>query len=54
MIYTIIKHSKREALHNVIQNSIHNKREELPSDIHHDKTQKKEALHKDIQNIIHN
>ena len=39
VIYTMIKRNKRKALHKDIQNVIHNKREELPSDIHHDKTQ---------------
>ena len=39
VIYTTIKHNKREALHNGIQNVIYNMREELPSDLHHNKTQ---------------
>ena len=39
VIYTMIKHNKREALDKDIQNLIHNKRDELPSDIHHDKTE---------------
>ena len=39
VIYTMIKHNKREALHKDIQNIIHNKREELFSDIHYNKTQ---------------
>ena len=39
VIYTMIKQNKREALDKDIENVIHNKSEELPSDIHYDKTQ---------------